>query len=167
MSRARHKMRAEGGRLSSEPQWNAGGTQNAAKEAEEKKRGGKVKHHAHAEGEHAKKRADKRARGGHVKSEHHAHGGHAHSMHIHHHKKGGKVEERAHGGVVGHHDGEHVHKHVKHHSMAHHPGRARGGRIGADKAPLTTAAKVKHITPGEQAEEGVNSDAHSMKTIKG
>ena len=43
MSRARHKMRADGGRLASEegsdkPKWNAGEDQNAAKEAEEKKR---------------------------------------------------------------------------------------------------------------------------------
>lgn len=127
MSRARHK-RAEGGRLSSEPKWNAGGTQNAAKEAEEKKRGGKVHH---AEGEHAKHRADKRARGGHMK----------------HHEK--EPEERKHGGGV-HHEG--VHKSVKKHSM--HTGRARGGRIGANLMPLSTAARVKHITPGETPEEG-------------
>ena len=54
MSRARHKehekKRADGGRLSSEPKWNAGGEQNAAKEAEERKKGGRVKHHE-AEGE--------------------------------------------------------------------------------------------------------------------
>ena len=93
MSRARHKekMRADGGRLSSEPKWNAGGEQNAAKEAEEKKKGGRVKHEA--EGEPAKKRAD--------------------------HKK-----------------------------------RARGGRIGADKMPLSSAARVKHVTKGEEPEEG-------------
>ena len=95
MSRARHKekehMRAEGGRLSSDPKWNAGGEQNAAKEAEEKKKGGRVKHEA--EGEPAKKRGD--------------------------HKK-----------------------------------RARGGRIGADKAPLSSAARVKHVTKGEEPEEG-------------
>lgn len=130
MSRARHKehKRAEGGRLSSEPKWNAGGEQNAAKEAEEKKRGGKVKHHA--EGEHAKHRADKRARGGHVKKE---------------------MEERKHGGGV--HEGDGVHKEVKKHSFMH-KGRARGGRIGANLTPLSTAARVKHITPGEQPEEG-------------
>lgn len=121
MSRARHKehKRASGGGLSSEPKWNAGGTQNAAKEAEEKKRGGKVHH---AEGEHAKHRADKRKRGGHVE----------------------KHEERKHGGGV--------HKEVKKHSM--HTGRARGGRIGANLMPLSTAARVKHVTPGETPEEG-------------
>lgn len=127
MSRARHK-RAEGGRLSSEPKWNAGGTQNAAKEAEEKKRGGKVHH---AEGEHAKHRADKRKRGGHVEKH---------------------EEERKHGGGV-HHEGVGMLKHVKKHSMAH-KGRARGGRIGANLMPLSTAARVKHVTPGEQPEEG-------------
>lgn len=89
MSRARHKARAEGGRLSSEPKWNAGGEQNAAKEAEEKKRGGRVK----GEGESAKKRMDRR-------------------------------------------------------------GRARGGRIGANLVPLSTAARVKHVTKGEQPEDG-------------
>ena len=90
MSRARHKMRADGGRLSSEPKWNAGGEQNAAKEAEERKKGGRI---MEAEGDKAKKRADRR-------------------------------------------------------------GRARGGRIGADKAPLSSAARVRHVTKGEQPEDG-------------
>jgi hypothetical protein len=118
MSRARHKMRADGGKLNApgKPVWNAGGEQNAAKEAEEKKRGGKV---GHAEGESAKKRADhkERKRGGHVK----------------HEEK--KEHERKHGGKV--------------------PGRARGGGVGADRTPLTTASKVKHVTKGELPEEGV------------
>lgn len=114
MSRARHKMRADGGKLNApgKPVWNAGEEQNAAKEAEEKKRGGGVHH---ADGESAKKRADhkERKRGGHVKSE----------------------EKKEHKGKV--------------------PGRARGGGIGADRTPLTTAAKVKHVTSGELPEEGV------------
>lgn len=95
MSRARHKehkMRADGGRLSSEPKWNAGGEQNAAKEAEEKKRGGRV----HGEGEEGKKRADRKER----------------------------------------------------------RGRAKGGRIGANLMPLSTAARVKHVTKGETPEDG-------------
>ena len=66
MSRARHKetKKAEGGRVT--PVWNAGGDQNAAKEAEEKKRGGRV--HMKADGDEPKMRADhkKRARGGRV-----------------------------------------------------------------------------------------------------
>jgi hypothetical protein len=131
MSRLRHKERAEGGRLSSEPKWNAGGEQNAAKEAEEKKRGGRV-HHS-AEGEEAKKRGDRkeRARGGGVKA--FKHGGHAkHEM---------NPEELKHGG----------HAHKKEHE---HKGRARGGRIGADRMPLSSAAKVKHVTKGEEPEEG-------------
>lgn len=33
-------------------------------------------------------------------------------------------------------------------------GRARGGRIGANLAPLSTAARVKHVTKGETPEEG-------------
>jgi hypothetical protein len=102
MSRARHKehekkehKRAEGGRLSSEPKWNAGGEQNAAKEAEERKKGGKVEHH-HAEGEEGKKRMDRKER----------------------------------------------------------RGRAKGGRIGSNLMPLSTAARVKHVTKGEEPEEG-------------
>lgn len=121
MSRARHKehKRAEGGRLSSEPKWNAGGEQNAAKEAEEKKKGGRV--HGHEHEEHAKKRMDKRARGGAVARKH-----------------GGHVEEK--------------HEEKEKHHM--HKGRAKGGRIGANLMPLSTAARVKHVTKGEQPEEG-------------
>jgi len=49
-----------------------------------------------------------------------------------------------------------------------HRGRARGGAVGADKAPLTTAARVKHITPGELPEAGVyNPTPESNKSIKG
>ena len=101
MSRSRHAKRATGGGV--KPAWNAGEEQNAAKEAEEKKKGGAV---MHGEGEKAKERHDrpKRARGGSV------------------------------------------------------PGRKRGGGVGADKTPLTTAAKVKHVTPGETPEEGEPSD---------
>lgn len=132
MSRARHKehekKRADGGRLSSEPKWNAGGEQNAAKEAEEKKRGGRVKHHE-AEGEHSKKRMDKRARGGTIARKH-----------------GGKAEHEEH--------------EKKEHHM--HKGRARGGRIGANLMPLSTAARVKHVTKGEEPEEG-GPEGHTVK----
>ena len=141
MSRARHKehKRAEGGRLSSEPKWNAGGEQNAAKEAEEKKKGGRV----HGEGEHSKHRADKRARGGHVK--HHGKVEHEHHGKVEHeHKKhGGKVHQKE----------EHPAEELKHGGHAH-KGRARGGRIGANLMPLSTAARVKHVTKGEEPEEG-------------
>jgi hypothetical protein len=106
MSRARHKKehehkRAKGGGV--KPVWNAGGEQNAAKEAEERKRGGRV--HVEGEGEHPKHRSDraKRARGGSV------------------------------------------------------PGRKRGGGVGADKMPLSSAAKIKQL-PGELSEEGEPSD---------
>lgn len=132
MSRARHKehKRADGGRLSSEPKWNAGGEQNAAKEAEERKRGGKVHHHA--EGEEGKKRMDKRARGGAVARKH-----------------GGHVEEKMHEGLGEFKHGGHAKK--KEHE---HKGRARGGRIGSDRMPLSSAARVKHVTKGEEPEEG-------------
>ena len=124
MSRARHKehKRAEGGRLSSEPKWNAGGEQNAAKEAEEKKRGGRV----HGEGEHAKKRMDHKARGGAVARKH-----------------GGKAEHES-----------KAEEHREYEKEKHEHKRARGGRIGADKMPLSSAARVKHVTKGETPEEG-------------
>jgi hypothetical protein len=38
------------------------------------------------------------------------------------------------------------------------PGRARGGGVGADMKPLTTASKVKAVTPGELPEKGVPSN---------
>ena len=100
MSRARHHAKRAAGGLTSKPQWNAGGTQNAAKEAEELKKGGKVHHHG--EGEESKKRHDrpKRARGG----------------------------------------------------------RMRGASAGADMTPLTTASKIKMVTPGEHKEGEPKSD---------
>jgi hypothetical protein len=93
MSRMRHKMKRENGG-SVKQVWNAGGEQNAAKEAEEKKKGGKVM----GEGGKSKSRGDRpnRARGG----------------------------------------------------------RLRGEGVGADKMPLTTAARVKHVVAGETPESG-------------
>jgi hypothetical protein len=96
MSRARH--RAKGGKV---VHWNAGEDQPAAKEAEEKKKGGRVD----GEGHEGKKRHDR---------------------------------ARARGGAV--------------------PGRKRGGGIGANLNPLSTAARVKHITKGETPEAGEHSD---------
>lgn len=122
MSRARHKMKkAMGGSV--KPVWNAGGGQNAAKEAEEKKHGGRV----HGEGEHSKKRMDHRARGGAIARKH---GGKAEHEH--------KEHERARGGSV--------------------RGRARGGGIGANRMPLSTAAKIKEVTKGEMAEDSPKND---------
>ena len=95
MSRARH--RAKGGKV---VHWNAGEEQPAAKEAEEKKKGGRV----HGEGEMGKKRHDR---------------------------------ARARGGAV--------------------PGRKRGGGIGANLNPLSTAARVKHL-PGTETEDEHKSD---------
>lgn len=83
MSRSRHKER--GGKVTAY----AGGDSNVAKEAAERKRGGKV---CRAEGGEVKERADRRARGGAV------------------------------------------------------PGRKRGGGVGSDKTPLTSAAKITSAT---------------------
>jgi hypothetical protein len=129
MSRARHKERAAGGRLSSEPKWNAGGEQNAAKEAEERKKGGRVKHHE-AEGEEAKKRHDRKERA-----------------------RGGAVAAFKHGGKAEHESKAEEHREYEKEKHKH-KGRARGGRIGADRMPLSSAARVKHVTSGEEPEEG-------------
>lgn len=96
MSRARHK--AKGGHVKEE--FYAGGGSNVAKEAEEKKHGGKVR--VHGEGEKPKHRSDrpKRARGG----------------------------------------------------------RMRGEGIGSDKMPLTSAAKIKEVTKGEEPQDSPKSD---------
>lgn len=110
MSRSRHAARARGGATGSgsenkgghKPVWNAGGQQNAAKEAEERKHGGKV----HGEGDKGHHRHDRAARA-----------------------RGGQV-----------------------------PGRKRGGGVGANLTPLSTAHRVKHITPGEGPESGVPSN---------
>jgi hypothetical protein len=92
MSRARHKKRENGGSV--KQVWNAGGEQNAAKESEERKKGGKVM----ADGEKSKSRSDRPNRA-----------------------KGGRV---------------------------------RGEGIGANLTPLSTAARVKHITKQEAPESG-------------
>lgn len=146
MSRARHheKKRAMGGKT--KPVWNAGGEQNAAKESEELKHGGRAEH-MHAEGEHSKHRADRRARGG--KVEHHKE----------HERASGGVVQRARGGHVKHHGTIH-HEHegtVEHHHRAR-GGRLRGEGVGADKTPLTTASRIKMVTKGEIGEDAEKSD---------
>jgi hypothetical protein len=112
MSRARHhaKHRAEGGEAGAPGQygkapehlWNAHGS-NTVREAEQRKRGGKVEHH---------------------KKEHHEVEGHA----------GKKRHDRP------------------------GRGRKRGGGVGANLTPLSTAANVHHTTKGEQEEHGDRSD---------
>lgn len=132
MSRARHK-KADGGRL----KMVASGNPDVIKEAEgkepyakgdEKKRGGRAKH--------------KRADGGKVLGL----------------MTGGSVKHRSdraafkHGGHVGHlHDGHDMKN--KHGSMTHHrPGRKRGGAVGSDLSPLSTAYRSSgsEKTPKEQ-----------------
>ena len=96
---------------------------NVMKEAHERKKGGRVHHHG--EGEEAKARHDRkeRKRGGGVH----------HSGHPKHHADGG----------------------VAHHKKMHHhtPGRKRGGGIGANLTPLSTAARIKEVTKGESSED--------------
>lgn len=97
MSRKRHEMkRADGGKVVY-----AGAGSNVLKEAEERKRGGKVKHHE-VEGDEPKKRMDHKAR-----------------------NRGGAVA-----------------------------GRKRGGGIGANLTPLSTAARTTKIKGEEAGTEG-------------
>ena len=96
---------------------------NVMKEAHERKKGGRVHHHG--EGEEAKHRSDRKER---------KHGGGVHhSGHPKHHADGG----------------------VEHHKKMHHgtPGRKRGGGIGANLTPLSTAARIKEVTKGESSED--------------
>jgi hypothetical protein len=129
MSRSRHMKRARGGRdyqnEFSRGTVYAGAGSNVLKEAEERKRGGKVD----GEGEKGKHRADKRARGGKAERKE--------ERKEHERKRGGKVEhekERKAGGAVS-------------------PGRKRGGGIGANLTPLSTAARFKEAVKGEQSED--------------
>lgn len=106
----RAKHHAEGGEIKE-----AGGNPYVEAEAHEKKRGGKAEH----EGKHRKK-------GGKAEHEHEHHGRHR--------RRGGKAEhehERKRGGhvVEGH--------HAKH--RLDRPGRKRGGGVGADTSPLSSA----------------------------
>jgi hypothetical protein len=102
----------------------AGEGSNVLKEAEERKRGGKV----HGEGEKGKERGDRRKRGGKVERKEH---------------------ERKHGGKVEHEKEEHERKA----GGAVSPGRKRGGGIGANLTPLSTAARIKEVTKGESSED--------------
>ena len=79
-----------------------------------------------------------------------------------------EAEERKHGGKAEHHKAEHMHGEGETAKERHDrpkrarggavPGRKRGGGVGANLMPLSTAAKVKHVTPGETPEEGERSD---------
>lgn len=144
MSRIRHHMkeRASGGKVVAY----AGGDSNVLKEAKERKRGGHVKKEPmHGEGEHSKRRSDRRARGGHIKFHHLEKREHQSEMDREHEREG---MGRKRGGHVEH---EH-HGKVEHHHVMHR-GRKRGGGIGANLTPLSTAARIKEVTKGESKED--------------
>ncbi len=82
--------------------------------------------HIHGEGEKGKHHAAKRARGGRV-----------HDGHPKHHADGGAAH----------------HKHMHSAAAAKAPGRKRGGGIGANLTPLSTAARIKEVTKGESSED--------------
>lgn len=137
MSRSRHKNRATGGRAP-EADIYAGADSNVMKAAKERKRGGGLM--LKGEGEKAKSRSDRPAR---------ANGGPML------YAKGGRA---AHSDVAE--DKAMIKGMIKPSAFKAGSvrGRKRGGGVGADTMPLTTASKVKHITPGEMSEEGVESD---------
>ena len=70
-------------------------------------------------------------------------------------KRGGKVhkkekkEHKATGGAVK----PRLDKRARGGTVASVPGRKRGGGIGADRMPLSSAAKIKEITKGESGED--------------
>lgn len=64
-----------------------------------------------------------------------------------------EAEERKHGGRAKH--------RVEGHKAKHHlgrPGRKRGGRVGADMAPLSSAAKVSHAAERKHGGRAKHSD---------
>ena len=79
--------------------------------------------HMEGEGEMAKERHDRPKRAKGGKAEHHEK----------HRAKGGKAEH-----------------HEKHRAKG---GRVKGEGVGANRTPLSTAAKISEVTPGEQAED--------------
>ena len=118
MSRARHKKEHHKRAKGGVVAYTGAGS-NVMKEAHERKRGGRVRH-MHGEGEESHERHDRkeRRRGG--RTEHHEH-------------------ERKHGGRM-----EHEHeKHRKHGGRVHH--RAKGGEVGSNKHPLSTAARTTKL----------------------
>lgn len=62
-------------------------------------------------------------------------------------KKGGRVHGEGH-------EPKHRADHMKRARGGAVPGRKRGGGVGADKMPLSTASRVKHVTKGESPEHG-------------
>ena len=81
---------------------------------------------------------------------------------VHHHGEGEEAKarhdrkERKRGGGVHHgHPKHHADGGVEHHKKMHHgtPGRKRGGGIGANLTPLSTAARIKEVTKGESSED--------------
>lgn len=98
MAHRHKKHHAKGGKV-----FYSGAGSNVAHEAEEKKHGGKVKHHVgHAHGGKAKRRLDRRARGGKLgdmtkapwstAGSHHRSGGHGGSGHGGHARHGAHSE---------------------------------------------------------------------------
>ena len=79
--------------------------------------------HMEGEGEMAKERHDRPKRAKGGKAEHHEK----------HRAKGGEAEH-----------------HEKHRAKG---GRVKGEGVGANRTPLSTAAKISEVTPGEQAED--------------
>ena len=114
----------------------------------------KVEHHHHADGGVVALKDGGRSE--HAGKHHVAHNAEHGAVHHHHYRKGGHVpdmaEEHADGGAVGFADGGHVKRKKKEvegegHKMKNRrldrPGRKRGGGVGADTTPLSSAATTR------------------------
>ena len=66
-----------------------------------------------------------------------------------------RADKRARGGHVSGHPKHHADGGKAHHAHMHSktPGRKRGGGIGANLTPLSTAARIKEVTKGESSED--------------
>jgi hypothetical protein len=76
----------------------------------------------------------------------------------HERKRGGRVHHGEGDGAKERHDRKGRARGGKAHHPGGHKGRARGGSVGADKHPLSSASKIKEVVKGEYAEDSPKSD---------
>lgn len=106
------------------------------------KGGGTKETEYNAQGSNAMKEAKETSEGSERKR-----GGGVHHLHGEGEKGKHRADKRARGGAT-------LTKDIKHTSMKHMtPGRKRGGGIGANRTPLSTAATIKEVTKGEYGED--------------
>lgn len=103
-------------------------------------------HHRHRVHEKHKDEKEKRARGG--KADFYAGGESNVAKEAEEKKRGGKVHMKKRGGKeMGHMEGHHAKKRMD------RPGRKRGGGVGADMKPLSSASKTASAQEGHKTEK--------------